>query len=91
MSNQREKIILQLKGFDAAHYKRTEAYARQIDRLCNIAARDYAQLAGTLLQPDPNKPFSFDDYPQTKKTAQGVAADLARKIEGVVIRGTSSE
>ena len=91
MPNQREKIILQLKGFDAAHYKRTEAYARQIDRLCNIAARDYAQLAGTLLQPDPNKPFSFGDYPQTKKAAQGVAADLARKIEGVVIRGTSSE
>lgn len=91
MPNEREKIILQLKGFDAAHYRRTELYARQIDRLCREASDEYASLAGTLFQPDPNKPFSFDDYPKTKKAASRIANDLARQIEGVVIRGTEAE
>jgi len=91
MSGNRKKLILQLKGFDAAHYRRTEGYARQIDRLCTSAASEYAALAGTLFQPDLSKPFSFDDYPQTKKAAAHVAQDLARQIEGVVIRGTSAE
>lgn len=91
MPNKREKVILQLKGFDAAHYRRTEAYARQIDRLCSMAATEYANLAGTLFQPDTNKPFNFDDYPRTAKAAQQVTADLARQIEGVVIKGTEAE
>ena len=91
MPNEREKIILQLKGFDAAHYRRTELYARQIDRLCREASDEYASLAGTLFQPDTNKPFSFDDYPKTKKAASRIANDLARQIEGVVIRGTEAE
>lgn len=91
MPNNREKVILQLKGFDAAHYRRTEGYARQIDRLCSMAANEYASLAGTLFQPDTNKPFNFDDYPKTKQAAQKVTAELARKIEGVVIKGTAAE
>ena len=91
MPNRREKIILQLKGFDAQHYRRTEAYARQIDRLCSSAASEYASLAGTLFQPDLNKPFNFDDYPQTKKAAQQVATKLARNIQSVVVKGTDVE
>ncbi len=91
MPDNREKIILKLKGFDAAHYRRTEGYARQIDKLCNIAANEYASLAGTLFQPDLNKPFSFDDYPQTKKEAKKLTTALASKIKGVVIRGTEAE
>lgn len=91
MPNEREKIVLQLKGFDAAHYKRTEGYARQIDRLCRAASDEYAALAGSLFQPDLNKPFSFDDYPQTKKAAAQIAQGLSKQIQGVVIRGTEAE
>ncbi len=91
MPNDRERLILQLKGFDAAHYRRTEGYARQIDRLCRAASDEYAALAGTLFQPDLSKPFSFDDYPQTKKKAAQIAQGLAKQIEGVVIRGTGAE
>lgn len=82
---------MQLKGFDSAHYRRTEGYARQIDRLCSMAATEYASLAGTLFQPDTSKPFNFDDYPRTKKAAQQVTTELARKIEGVVLKGTAAE
>lgn len=82
---------MQLKGFDAAHYRRTEGYARQIDRLCRAASDEYAALAGTLFQPDLSKPFSFEDYPQAKKKAAQIAQGLAKQIEGVVIRGTGAE
>ena len=91
MPNDREKLIIKLKGFDAAHYRRTEAYARQIEKLCNLAASEYASLAGTLFQPDLNKPFNFDDYPQTKKAAAQVTQGLAKKIQSVIVRGTAAE
>lgn len=91
MPNDREKLIIKLKGFDAAHYRRTEAYARQIEKLCNLAASEYASLAGTLFQPDLNKPFNFDDYPQTKKAAAQVTQGLAKKIQSVIVRGTATE
>lgn len=91
MPNDREKLIIKLKGFDAAHYRRTEAYARQIEKLCNLAASEYASLVGTLFQPDLNKPFNFDDYPQTKKAAAQVTQRLAKKIHGVIVRGTAAE
>lgn len=91
MPNDREKLIIKLKGFDAAHYRRTEAYVRQIEKLCNLAASEYASLAGTLFQPDINKPFNFDDYPQTKKAAAQVTQGLAKKIQGVIVRGTAAE
>lgn len=91
MPNDREKLIIKLKGFDAAHYRRTEAYARQIEKLCNLAASEYASLAGTLFQPNLNKPFNFDDYPQTKKAAAQVTQGLAKKIQGVIVRGTAAE
>ena len=91
MPNDREKLIIKLKGFDAAHYRRTEAYARQIEKLCNLAASEYASLAGTLFQPDLNKPSNFDDYPQTKKAAAQVTQGLAKKIQSVIVRGTATE
>lgn len=91
MPNERDKLILKLKGFDAAHYRRTEGYARQIDKLCRAASDEYAELAGTLFQPDLNKPFSFDDYPKTKKMAAQITQGLAQQIEGVVIHGTAAE
>lgn len=91
MPNDREKLIIKLKGFDAAHYRRTEAYARQIEKLCNLAASEYASLAGTLFQPDLNKPFNFDDYPQTKKAAAQITQGLEKKIQSVIVRGTATE
>ena len=91
MPKDRKKIIAKIQGFDAAHYRRTEGYARQIDRLCSLAASEYASLACTLFQPDQSKPFSFDDYPRTAKAAKAVTADLAKRIEGVVLTGTARE
>lgn len=91
MDNEQKKIVTQLRGFDKDHYTRSDQYANQVNALVNSAATEYAQLAGTLFQPDPNKPFSFDDYPQTKAKASAIAHDLAGKIKAVVTTGTREE
>lgn len=89
--NERERLIIQLRGFDSEHYARSDKYARQVDALTKSAADEYAQLAGTLFQPDLSKPFSFDKFPQTKKKAQAIARNLANGIKQVVMRGTQEE
>lgn len=89
--NEREKIVVQIKGFDAAHYQTTQRYSAQVHFLANQAAKEYTQLAGTLFQPDLSKPFNFDDFPQTKAKAAKITKTLAGEIEGVVLRGTESE
>ena len=88
---EQKRLINQLRGFDSDHYARSDKYARQIDALTKSAANEYAQLAGTLFQPDLSKPFAFDNYPQTKKKAQAVARNLARDIKHVVEQGTEEE
>lgn len=89
----RNQLIAKLQGFDAAHYARTERYARQIDRLCDAAAKEYAELyAGMpLFAPDENKPFSFDDYPTTKAKAGRIAKGLAAKLEATITSGSKAE
>lgn len=89
----RNTLLVKLQGFDAAHYARTERYARQIEQLCDAAAKEYAQLYANmpLFEPDENKPFSFDDFPGTKKKAQEIATGLANKLQCVITRGSKSE
>ncbi len=91
MPTERDILILQIKGFDAAHYRRTEQYTRQVDRLCQQAAGEYASLAGTLFQPDPNKPFSFDDYPKTRAAAARLTSNLAGGMKTVITQATDTE
>lgn len=91
MPTERDIIILQIKGFDAAHYRRTEQYTRQIDSICQQAAGEYASLAGTLFQPDPNKPFSFDDYPKTRAAAARLTSNLAGGMKTVITQATDTE
>ena len=70
------------------HYRQTDAYARDVQALTDQAASEYASLAGTLFAINTNKPFAFDDYPQTKKKAKEILTGLAKGIKAVVNEGT---
>lgn len=69
----------------------TDRYARQVKRLYDEAAKDYASLAGTIFEPDPNRPFSFADYPRAQKEAARIAADLTKNVQRVIEAGQRSE
>lgn len=83
-------LINRLRGFDAKHYATTEQYARQIERLYEAAARELAATANGATY-DPNKVYSFNDLPQTRKEAQAILSRLVGKIQHVVEGGTTSE
>lgn len=83
-------LIIQLRGFDARHYTRTERYAKQVAKLYQTAADEFASLAGKISLPADGT-FDFDDFPKAKKQARGIVTRLAGKIEAVVTSGQRSE
>lgn len=87
----RRSLTIRIEGLDRKHYQATDRYARQIKRLYDEAAQEYASLAGTIFEPDPNKPFSFADYPRTQKKAAEIAADLTKNVQRVIEAGQRSE
>ena len=84
------QLIIQLRGFDAKHYTRTERYAKQVAKLYQTAADEFASLAGKINLPAGGT-FNFDDFPKAKKQARGIITRLAGKIEAVVTSGQRSE
>lgn len=84
------KTGFSLRGFDLAHYKRTEDYVAAVDWLHNQAIADFARMAvSTKVNPD--KPFSFNDYPGVKKEAAKITQALTAKITAVVESGSAEQ
>lgn len=84
------QLIIQLRGFDAKHYTRTERYTKQVAKLYQTAADEFASLAGKVNLPSDGT-FNFDDFPKAKKQARGIVSRLAGKIEAVVTSGQRAE
>nr|DAJ73659.1 MAG TPA: minor capsid protein [Caudoviricetes sp.] len=84
------RLIVRLRGFDAAHYARTTRYARQVERLYNTACDEIAAAAGRITIPEDGV-FSFDDFPATRRQAQGILNRLAKRVEAVIETGTRTE
>lgn len=87
----RQSVTIRIQGLDRKHYQATDRYARQVKRLYDEAAKDYARLAGTIFEPDPNRAFSFADYPRARKEAARIAADLTKNVQKVIEAGQRSE
>jgi hypothetical protein len=87
---QRKVKAFSIQGFDAAHYKTTEQYANAVETLFDRATAEIAKAAaaGTY---DPDKPFSFADYPGMNKTVQKVASQLAGSIIVVIESGSKKQ
>lgn len=87
----RKQTLIRIKTLDRQHYARTARYARQVESLYQSATREYSKLVGGIFEPDPSRPFSFADYPETRKKAAKIAADLAESVERVIEAGQRSE
>lgn len=79
-----------LQGFDINHYRQSEAYAAAIDQLYNQAVQEFAMLAAKT-KANPDKLFSFSDYPQTKAAAEQIIGKLAAKMQGVITKGSREQ
>lgn len=90
MTKKTKTKAFSFQGFDAQHYKTTEQYAAAVDALFDRATKAIADAAakGTY---NPDKPFSFDDYPSVKAYAQKIITGLANNITSVVTNGSRKQ
>lgn len=90
MAKRQKTKAFSLQGFDNRHYKTTEQYVAAVDALYGRATLEiaYAASKGTY---NPDKPFSFDDYPRTKAKAESIINDLANKVTAIVQTGSRKQ
>ena len=78
---------------DKKHLKRLEAIARMVERIYDAAAEDAAAIGAVAVRlgADGEEPFSFDDYPQTKRRMDELLSWLREQLEVVVGSGVADE
>lgn len=86
MAKRLKTNIFSFQGFDNAHYKTTAAYTRAVNALFDKATSDIAEAANKE-DYNPDKPFSFDDYPRAKARLQTTLKGLAKKMQAVIETG----
>lgn len=79
-----------VQSYDAAHYRQTEQYTQAVDALFDKATAEIARAAAKGKY-DPDKPFSFDDYPSVKAVMQSVTKQLASRITTVIETGSKKQ
>lgn len=79
-----------VQSYDAAHYRQTEQYTQAVDALFDRATNEIVRAAAKG-QYDPDKPFSFDDYPSVKAVMQSVTKQLASRITTVIETGSKKQ
>lgn len=77
--------------YDARHKRNVRAYEREMDDIYREAIREAVKISGTVGEIKPDTPFSFDDYPATRKRVEKLMSGLKSRIEAVVLNGIQVE
>jgi hypothetical protein len=73
--------------YDKQHLRNLAAIEKQIEKIYNIAVKEAAAIATTIYEFNPDKPFTFDDYPITKERIDSLLKDMQKKIDVTVKNG----
>lgn len=90
MAKRQKTTRFSIQAYDNAHYRTTEQYARAVDALFDVATKEISQ-AATRGKIDPDKPFSFDDYPKIKGVMQDVTMQLADRLTTTIETGSRKQ
>jgi len=74
-------------NWDLKAFKQNEKTAAKITRIYNAAVKEAARIAA-LVKYNPNKPFTFKDYPQTQDRVNKLLQSMAGQMELVIQNGT---
>lgn len=90
MAKRQKTTRFSIQSYDAAHYRQTEQYTQAVNALFDRATTEIARAVakGTY---DPDKPFSFDDYPGVKSVMQGITKQLADRMITVIETGSKKQ
>ena len=89
-SSKRKVAVFSIKGWDAAHYKTTDQYAKAVERIMVATTNEIASMVSKK-DIDTDKPFAFGDYPGIKKEVDKAVADMARSMTVTIERGSRKE
>lgn len=79
-------------NYEQRHNKNLAAYERKVDALYKEAVKEAAKIGVSLTDIfDASKPFSFDDYPITKRRLEKLLKELQSGVEAVIVNGVRSE
>lgn len=91
MAKKRQKTTrFSIQGFDLNHYRTTEQYAAAVQALFDRATLAMAQSAARR-KIDPDKPFSFDDYPEVKVELKKIVGQLATQLQTTIESGSKNQ
>lgn len=90
MAKRQKTTRFSIQSFDNKHYRTTEQYALAVDALFDAATKAISKAAakGNF---DPDKPFSFNDYPNVKAVMQDVSKQLASRLTTVIETGSRKQ
>ena len=80
-----------LNKYDIRHKRNIKVYELRIDAIYREAIREAVAISGTAGQIKPDNPFSFDDYPITRKRIESLMSGLKSSMEAVILNGIKSE
>lgn len=80
-----------INNWDSQHAHNVSRYVRQINDLYRALTQEAAAIGVSVSDFNPNKPFSFTDYPQTKKRLDNLLDKLQRNVQAIIVNGIESE
>ena len=79
-----------MNKYEARHIRNVEAYKREVQKIFDEATKEALRM-GIRFDADTGKPFSFDDYPETKRKFEALMAKMHQRIMAVVRNGVDAE
>ena len=82
--------MARMNKYEARHIRNVEAYKREVQKIFDEATKEALRM-GIRLDAETGKPFSFDDYPETKRKFDALMAKMHQRIIAVVRNGVDAE
>jgi hypothetical protein len=77
--------------YDAQHLRNLGLTDKQVAAVYEAAMKEAAAIGVSITNFNPDKPFSFSDYPQTKARIDKVIKELQKGVETAIVNGVRSE
>ena len=79
-----------MNKYDKKHLQDLQDIEKLIERIFIEATKEAAKIGARIDQIDPERLFSFDDYPSTKKGIDKLMKDLASDVEVAIVNAVES-
>ena len=80
-----------LNKWERQHLKNLLSYQAMIEEIYNTAAREAAAIGVSIHKINPNRAFSFADYPSTARRIETLLESLKLGLQTVIVNGVRSE